>query len=101
MIGIGTDEDNCTGPAESARLGSTGITLVRVPDGIAKIDNELLSSYTGEVVLVVPASVTEISEEILEGRTLTLVSVSGSAAESFAVEHGIKFLLRPRFQINM
>ncbi len=80
---------------------SAGISMFRVPEGIQKVDAEMLSSFTGDVFLVIPASVTEISEDILEGRTLTIVSVSGSAAETFAVEHGLKFLLRARFQINM
>lgn len=70
------------------------VDLVRVPDGMTVIDEDLLINAGTDLVLVVPSSVKEIDEVILSGRNLTLVGDAGSAAESFAREHDVKFIVR-------
>lgn len=70
------------------------VTIIRIPDGIQNLTADLIPQNASDLVLVIPVSVTSIEPAILSGRTLTIVSDSGSAAEEFARQNGIKFILR-------
>ena len=70
------------------------IEIVEIPNQVTYVDSELLRGTGRNLLLIIPASVTTIDESILTGRTITIVSKSGTAAEAFAREHGIKFLVQ-------
>lgn len=68
--------------------------VLAIPDGLHTLSADLIRSAGKELVLFIPADVEEIDEAILDGRSLTIVSAPGTAAESFARDHGIEFLVR-------
>lgn len=105
-------EDACTGDGEVAALwfelsaanpdaSSGSFEIVKIPAGLSELTADLLKNTAENLILVIPADVTQIGEEILESHNiLTIVSESGSGAEAFAREHGIKFLLHFEFKVN-
>ena len=68
--------------------------LIQIPDGLKSLTAGLLSNAENDIVLSVPASVEEIDTNILEGRNVTIIADDGAAAEKFALENGVKFLVR-------
>ncbi|MBQ6344007.1 MAG: leucine-rich repeat domain-containing protein [Anaerolineaceae bacterium] len=68
--------------------------LVQIPDGLKSVTSALLSNAGTNIVLSIPSSVESIDPEILEERTVTIISDVNTAAEDFAIEHGLKFLVR-------
>ena len=76
------------------------ISLIRIPDGVIQLTSEFLADSSLSVILVIPGTVEMIDEQIQEGRTLTIVSERGGAAEAFAEKHGIRFLVSQTFALN-
>lgn len=73
--------------------------IVRIPDGTEKlgeysvvIKNPPVENEQS-VCIVIPASVTEIDENFAGGKTPALAGSAGSAAERFAEENGLTFVL--------
>ncbi len=81
-------------PEAVPAASSVDVSIIRIPDGLSKLTADLLPENAKELVLVIPASVTSIDEQILDGRTLTIISDSGTEAESFAMANGLKFLVQ-------
>ena len=90
-LGILTSESDCDcdGPVKESNEGR----IVRIPDGVTELTAALLGDIPGNLLLVVPSDVTQIEEQILTDRNVTIIGESGSAAEAFAKEHGLKFLI--------
>lgn len=79
----------------SSVVGSTSnIDLIRIPDNMTSITEDLLINAGSEIILIIPPSVTEIDEVIISGRTVTIVGDTDTIAESFAREHNLKFIVR-------
>lgn len=91
-----TDESDgaSENPEAVPAASSADVSIIRIPDGLSKLTADLLPENAKELVLVIPASVTAIDEQILDGRTLTIISDSGTEAESFARANGLKFLVQ-------
>ena len=70
------------------------VDVIRIPDDMTSVTANLVVNAGTELVLVIPGTVTEIDPAILYGRTVTIVGESGSAAEAFAREHSVKFIVR-------
>lgn len=70
------------------------VNIIRIPDGLTDLTPDLLPENSNELILIVPESVTTIDDQILTGRKITIISDSGTAAESFAAANGLKFIMR-------
>lgn len=68
--------------------------FVQIPDGLKTITSAMLSHAGTNIVLSIPPTVETIEAEILDGRTVTIISDVNTTAEKFALEHGVKFLVR-------
>ena len=68
--------------------------LIQIPDGLKALTSETISHAGSNIVLSIPLSVESIEPEILDGRTVTIISDVKTTAENFALEHGLKFLVR-------
>ena len=73
---------------------SSDVSIIRIPDGLTELTVDLLPAEAKELILIIPASVETIDEQILNGRTLTIISDSGTTAESFASANGLKFIVQ-------
>ena len=80
--------------------GRSTVEVIRIPDGMTKVDEDMLLNAGSDIILIVPPSVGEIDEVILSGRTVTLVGDAGTAAEKFARAHDVKFIVRVKTWIN-
>ena len=99
LEGDKNDSCDCNIPEKTE---SNAYEILRISDGISTLDAELLSGAAENLILVIPASVTQIDAGILENHTIqTIVSTTGTAAEQFAVEHGIRFLMQFSYFLNM
>ena len=117
LLGVSDGSDSCecppqtdgsesgtasqSSPAASASAAQSDFEIVEIPEGVTTVDNALLDGTGSKLMLIVPASVTTIAEEILEGRTLTIISGTGTAAEAFAIEHDLMFLVRFNIVLNV
>lgn len=94
-----SDSCDCNIPGKTA---SRAYEILRLPDGLTVLNGDLLANNAENMILIIPASVTQINEDILESHTvLTIVSATGTAAEQFAIEHGIKFLMQFSYFLNL
>ena len=106
LLGVSDEAASCECPPQSGETDADSVPqiaaapvfqsdfqIVEIPDGVTDVDNTLLNGTGSNLLLIIPASVTSINEEIMEGRTLTIISESGTAAETFAREHELKFLV--------
>ena len=73
---------------------ASDINIIRIPDGLSELTVDLLPAEAKELILIIPASVETIDEKILDGRTISIISDSGTAAESFATANGLKFVVQ-------
>ena len=87
---ISADFDNTSNVCDNAEENQ----LIQIPDGLKTITSGLFANAEKDIVLSVPAGVEEIDPGILDGRNITIISDSHTAAEKFALEHGLKFLVR-------
>lgn len=88
--GLGTGDSL----AKAVTGQSENVDVIRIPDEMTSVSADLVVNAGTELVLVIPSTVTEIDPAILYGRSVTIVGVSGSAAESFARQNGVKFIVR-------
>lgn len=70
--------------------------IVQVPIGLTTVDETLLANAGDKIFLIVPTSVREFDKGILSGRIMAILGESGSAAETFALENNLRFLVRTR-----
>lgn len=70
------------------------VSIIRIPDDLSELTADLLPEKAKDLILIIPASVRAINEQILDGRTITIISDSGTAAESFAIANGLKFIVQ-------
>ena len=68
--------------------------LIQIPYGLTAVTADLLMNAESNIVLSIPANVEEIDSNILNGRNVTIIADTGTAAEKFALENGVKFLVR-------
>ncbi len=68
--------------------------FIQIPDGLKSLTGDLLSNAENDVVLSIPASVEEIDMDILNSRNVTIIADDDTAAEKFALENNVKFLVR-------
>ena len=68
--------------------------LIQIPDGLKSLTAGLLANADNDIVLSIPASVEEIDTGILNGRNVTIIADDDTAAEKFALENAVKFLVR-------
>ena len=78
----------------TATITPEPIYVLYIPDGSTEVTRDMLKNTADNLTLILPDSVTFISEEILAGHTLTLVGDSGTEAEAFARKWDIKFLVK-------
>lgn len=69
----------------------TQLETVILPEGIKKIEEAAFSHDPKLKKIYIPASVTTIEDKVLSGNDTVIYGVSGSAAETFAVENEMKF----------
>ena len=81
-------------PLSASDAAASDISIIRIPDGLSELTVDLLPAEANELILIIPASVETIDEQILDGRTISIISDSGTAAESFATANGLKFLVQ-------
>ncbi|MBQ6482591.1 MAG: leucine-rich repeat domain-containing protein [Anaerolineaceae bacterium] len=89
-----TDTVSVTGTVSASDAAASDISIIRIPDGLSELTVDLLPAEANELILIIPASVETIDEQILDGRTISIISDSGTAAESFATANGLKFLVQ-------
>ncbi len=68
--------------------------ILRIPEGMTVLTAELIRNEGDDLVLFIPASVESIDEEILNGRFLTIISETRTAAESFAQKYALPFYVK-------
>ena len=68
--------------------------ILNIPAGLTVLAEDLIQNAGNDLVLYIPASIEMIDAAILDGRNLTIVSETGTAAESFAMEYGIPFYVK-------
>lgn len=67
--------------------------VIYIPDGTTVLTQNMLENAAYEVTLVIPESVRAIDQHILDDHVVTLIAESGSAAEEFARQWDVKFLI--------
>lgn len=86
--------DSLTSIGDLAFSLCTGLSSLTLPDGLTSIGDLAFSRCTGLRSLTIPASVSSFGEDIFDGcPDLTLSVYAGSAAEAYAEEHGIPFVV--------
>ena len=95
--------DTCDcGPQQTGSAEAEKIEIVKIPADITILTAEMLENASRDLILVIPSRTAQIEEAVLEKHNIvTIISESGSAAESFAGDHGIKFLIRFELKLNM
>ena len=90
-LGILTSGEDCD--CGDSVKGSRESRIIRIPDGVTDLTTGLLNGISGDILLVIPSDVTRIEDQILADRSLTIIGETGSAAEAFAKEHDLVFLV--------
>ena len=86
--------DSLTSIGDLAFSRCTGLSSLTLPDGLTSIGDLAFSRCTGLRSLTIPAGVSSFGEDIFDGcPDLTLSVYAGSAAEAYAEEHGIPFVV--------
>ena len=81
--------------ADEAFLDNTSLSGMLVcPDGMTSIGARAFAGCSLEAILV-PASVTEISDEAFEGYRAVIHCYAGSPIHAFALEKNLKVVLLP------
>ncbi len=96
-----SDTCDCDCNGGSGEIGYSGSTnanyldyqIIRVPNGISSLTKDLLDNSKKNVLIIVPSSVTSISDEIVNEHSVIIVGEAGSVAESFARAHDLRFLV--------
>lgn len=93
-----TDTCNCVFPQTTAEKD---LQIIKIPDGLISLTADLLGNDGKRMILIIPSSVTEIDEAILNNNHIeTIISETGSAAEAFAKEQGIRFFIQFMKSVN-
>lgn len=71
------------------------IEVVYIPSDTDTLTPDMLENAAEILTIVIPPNVSHIDESILEGRQITIVSISGSNAENFAKQWNLSFLDAP------
>jgi len=66
---------------------------VRIPEGYHIIGDSAFAAMNGPLTVILPDSLSEIAPNAFEGTQVTFRAHTGTVAETFAREHGIKFLV--------
>ena len=69
--------------------------VVYIPSDTDTVTPDMLENAAESLTIVIPPNVNHIDESILDGRQITIVSIPGSAAESFAKQWNLNFLDAP------
>jgi hypothetical protein len=78
---------------EEEALTGSALRYVIIPDGTSTIGKRAFADSDDLVFVNIPASVTTIAPDAFENvNGLTIIGAAGSAAESFAAEHGFAFI---------
>ena len=102
LTALENSSDNSCDCNIPAKTESNAYEILRIDDSISILNADLLTSTSNNLILIIPTSVTQIDADILDSHTvLTIVSTTGSAAEKFAVEHGIRFLMQFSYFLNI
>ena len=92
VLDTASDPCNCVFPQTTM---NQDLKIIKIPDGLSTLTADLLENEGERLILVIPSSVTEIDEGILTDNQIeTIVSDTGTAAESFAKEQNIQFLIQ-------
>lgn len=92
VLDNGSDSCNCVYPQTTMKQD---LKIIKIPDGLGTLTADLLENDGERLILIIPSSVTEIDEGILtDNQIATIVSDTGTAAESFAKEQNIQFLIQ-------
>jgi Leucine-rich repeat (LRR) protein len=78
---------------EEEALAGCAFRAVRIPEGAVKIGSRAFAGSPNLEYVYIPESVTEIAADAFDGvpACLTIIGAAGSAAESYAAEHGFVF----------
>lgn len=77
-----------------AFYGTEKLTDITIPSSVSSIGSGIFTHCISLKNVTIPASVTKIGEDIFAGRTdVTIYGAAGSAAESYAAEYGIRFVV--------
>ena len=91
----GTADANSTCLSKQTAQNDAGEReILSIPEGIKTLTADMIRNAGKNLVLFIPASVESIEPDILDGRVMTIVSETGTAAEAFSAEQGIHFLVR-------
>lgn len=76
------------------------ISILYIPEGKTEVTQDMLINTDKDLTLVLPDSVTYISDDIVSGHTLTIVAESGTAGETFARNWNTKFLIKTWYEMD-
>ena len=74
--------------------GYENYQIIRIADGLTGVTEKDLLNAGNKIFLIIPSSVRVIDREILRGRSIAILGDAGSAAETFARENNLHFLVR-------
>lgn len=75
-----------------AFYGCSSLNNVMIPSGVAELEGGVFEQCSNLTTITLPASVTVIGEDTFEGdKNINLNVISGSYAEEYAKEYGIKY----------
>jgi hypothetical protein len=66
---------------------------IRIPEGYLSIGKQAFGYMMIPLIITLPDSLTEIAADAFEGTDITFRAHTGTVAEQYAREHGIKFLV--------
>ena len=75
-------------------MQADNIKLVRIPNGIQSVTQDMIPDTNYPLILFVPPEVSSIEPSILEGKTISIVGNKGSYAEWFSIENNLNFILQ-------
>lgn len=79
--------------------GFENYQIVQIPDGLTSVTEDILTNEGNKIFLIIPSSVRIIDREILRGRSISILGDAGSAAETFAQENNLHFLVRTKMYL--
>lgn len=80
--------------ATKAFAGNSNLLVVHVPEGYLTVESRAFADISGELTITLPDSLISIAPDAFDGSTVTLQGYAGSAAEAYAREHGLRFLVQ-------